>query len=224
MSWHDIPAGLELGIPGDFVGLYHEQRYNENNLISCTCFGSTRDYPLADGRTLSVSDSYAADHVVDLAAYDLVQIYTSGAWHGGGVSGGFHTCVEVCSGHATYEASYTDVSVAIDGIATELRSLVDGTLRPFLHPFPSAHVTPDTDGVFMRPTALWWDGQDPTNDANRSVWRPSELIGVIGAVHINHTMAETAGYDVYLGCGVRPLNVIYGGPSTTPEEVEICFV
>lgn len=209
----ETPAGLARVTGADF---YAEQSYlHSATTMDCPSLGGATPVALSAAQ-LDADDTYAADNVSALASYDLVQIYTSGAWHLGGCQGGWFNCSS-----PFVAAAYTGVTVELDpfGVDTELRSGADGTLRPILR---SGGTTPDSDGYFMRPTALEWPGQDLTDDANRTVWLPSEVIGLIGAVHFHHDMVDVSAWDVTLGCGVRALNIIGGGFAVA--QPVICFV
>lgn len=220
MSWaaiDEIP-GLDV-VSGTLFRA--NQGYSVDDRISCPLISVSGPIPHAlPTRQLDVDDTYAADHIAALAAYDLVQIFTDGAQIGGGCGGGRFNCES-----AEVAASYVGVSVEFSPFdaGTELRDGLDGTLRPILA--PGATGTPLTNGYLMRPTALEWNGQDPFNESNRTVWLPSEVIGIIGAVHFHHDMINAASYGVNLGSGVVALNVIDGSPREpgTAEPV-ICFV
>lgn len=218
MSWAAIDAipGL-ANVPGTVISA--TQEYSLDDRFSCPAINPDPIPHALSTRELNVDDTYAADHVAELAAYDLVQIFTDGAQIGGGCSGGRFDCAS-----AVVAASYVGVSVEFSSFeGNELRNGVDGTPRPIL--YTGTNVTPDSNGYLLRPTALEWDGQDPLNESNRTVWLPSEVIGILGAVHIHHDMINVSGYDVHLGSGVRALNVISGSPREpgTAEPV-ICFV
>lgn len=220
MSWAAIDE-----IPGLAMGTLFRanQSYSLDDRISCPGISVSGPVPHASPtRQLDVYDTYAADHVAALAAYELVQIFTDGAQIGGGCNGGYFNCAS-----AEVAGYYSGVSVEFSpfGVDTEIRDGVFGTLRPTL--YGASNVTPDSNGYLMRPTALEWDGQDPLNESNRTVWLPSEVIGILGAVHIHHDMINVAGYGVQLGSGVQGLNVIDGSPrepGTGTEEPIICFV
>lgn len=218
MSWaaiDEIP-GL-ANVPGTVLSA--TQEYSLDDRFSCPAIDSNPIPHALPERQLDVDDTYAADHVAALAAYDLVQIFTDGAQIGGGCSGGRFDCSS-----AVVAASYVGVSVEFSSFeGNELRNGVNGTLRPTL--VPGSNVTPNSNGYLMRPTALEWDGQDPLNESNRTVWLPSEVIGILGAAHFHHDMINVSSYDVHLGSGVRALNVISGSPHElgTAEPV-ICFV
>lgn len=218
MSWSVDPvAGLTAG---SFIRASNEYFLNDD-VINCPSRGGIRNRALSS-RTLDVDDTYAADNIASIASYELVQIMTDGAQAGGGCGGGLFDCSTPPSGESV--AYYDDVTVQWDpfGADTELRAEADGTLRPIL--YTGTNVTPDSNGYLMRPTALEWNGQNPANDANRTFWLPSEVIGILGTVHIHQHMVDAATYDCYLGSGIRPWNVISGTPRERTEEPVICFV
>lgn len=169
-------------------------------------------------KTAFMADTYAADHVGELSGYDFVQVFTTGRVHGGGCSGGWFPLI--CERVTAY---YGSVDVDVDGLpTTELRDPTTGDLRPILHPDPST--APYTDGFFMRSTAHTWAGQDPANDANRSLWLPSEVIGVLGTVYITENMFDVSMFDVHLGCGVIGFNIDDGSTPPETDQPVICFV
>lgn len=221
MSWAPIDTipGL-ANVSGSLS--YATQLYSVDDEFICPAINPNPIRHASPSRQLDVDDTYSADHIAALAAYELVQIFTDGAGAGGGCIGGRLDCSS-----AEIDASYVGVTVQLDpfGVDTEIRDGVDGTLRPTLYTGAGVNVTPDSDGYLMRPTALEWDGQDPLNESNRSVWLPSEVIGLIGAWHFHHDMINASGYACYLGSGVRALNVISGSPRE-PGTVGpvICFV
>lgn len=216
MSWAAIDAipGLER-VSGTL--LRATQSYGVDDRINCPARGGLIPHALPT-RQLDVYDTYAADHVAALAAYDLVQVFTDGAQLGGGCGPGSYDCSS-----PELAGYYSGVSVELSpfGAGTEIRDGLNGTLRPTLR---ASNATPDSNGYLMRPTALEWDGQDPLNESNRTVWLPSEVIGIIGAWHIHHDMVNAGSYGVQLGSGVVAMNVISGSPREATAEPVICFV
>ena len=227
MAWNELPAGLEVVSGAGFSGTTSYQQAQE--MMFCPGdppWTPDATIPVISGAALTASDSHAADNVSALASYELLQVYSVGGG-GGGCSGGWRDCEAYRRGDPGFPGYFTSVSVS-GGQSGEIRSTDDGTLRPILNP-AQANWTPLIGGLFMRPTPLEWDGQDPTNGANRSVWLPSEVIGVLGAVQAQFSMADTSGYDISVGSAVRALNVISGVPRepgsvTSVDEPVICFV
>lgn len=227
MSWDaSIVAGLsEVSSAYTYDGYLHHYFLNSDTIF-CPSRGGTRSHALS-GREVSADNTYAADSLPARSSYDLVQVFTDGAQAGGGCGGGLFDCTHPPSGETS--AYFDVVTVEWDpfGSDTELRAPADGSLRPILLPEggPPGNSTPDSVGFLMRPTALEWDDQDPTNDANRTFWLPSELIGVLGAVHYYHHMVDAATYDFFLGSGVRAWNVLSGEPHEPgTEQPVICFI
>lgn len=218
--WNNLPAGLALVSGG--LRASDSRYFYPGTTIHCPTGGphGTDIQEIVEALSLEADSTYAADHIAELASYDLVQIFTQGGSSGGSF-GGWWDCGDFAS-NPDKSSFFTAVSIT-GGPSSELRDFSDGSLRPVLNP-TQANWTPLQDGLWMRPTPLAWAGQDPDNEANRSMWLPSEAMALLGTMHASYSMAEVSGYDLNFGSGVAAWNVIDGAPYEPTGEVVICFV